>query len=143
MAALPYIQLYVSDYIADTVHLTTEEHGAYLLIIMNYWQTGKPIIPNRLPSITKMNHDKWIVIENTIKEFFTTNENGNWVHDRIEEDLDKVLSKSIKASRAGRRSAEKRAAQAIEKQKNLNERSTQNTSAFNHTDTNTYTDTNT
>ena len=43
MAALPYMQLYVADYLADTVHLDADEHGAYLLIIFNYWQTGKPI----------------------------------------------------------------------------------------------------
>ena len=147
MAALPYIQLYVADYLADTMHLTTEENGAYLLIIMNYWQTGKPLIPNRLASITRMHPDKWGAIEGTIKEFFTTNENGHWVHDRIEDDLHKVLSKSIKASRAGRKSAEKRALQATEKHKNLNERSTDVPKTLqrkgNHTDTNTDTYTNT
>jgi len=48
MAALPYIQLYVADYLADTIHLETDEHGAYLLIIMNYWQTGQQIPENRI-----------------------------------------------------------------------------------------------
>ena len=51
MAALPYMQLYIADYLADTMHLSAEEHGAYLLLMFNYWQTGKPIPKNRLAKI--------------------------------------------------------------------------------------------
>jgi uncharacterized protein YdaU (DUF1376 family) len=40
MAALPYMQFHIAEYLADTSHLTTEEHGAYLLLIFNYWQRG-------------------------------------------------------------------------------------------------------
>ncbi len=52
MAALPYIQRYTADYLADTIHLFTEEHGAYLLLMFNYGQTGRPI-PQGRPAKTE------------------------------------------------------------------------------------------
>ena len=79
MAALPYMQLYIADYLADTMHLSTEEHGAYLLLMFNYWQTGRPIPKNRLSKIARLSNDRWDAVEPSLKEFF--NDNGTeWVY---------------------------------------------------------------
>lgn len=86
MAALPYIQLYIADYLADTMHLSTEEHGAYLLLIFNYWQTGKPISKSRLRAIARVDTDRWPDIEETLSEFFE-DDGERWTHSRIEDDL--------------------------------------------------------
>ena len=115
MATLPYVQLYVSDYLSDTQHLTAEEHGAYLLLIMNYWQTEKPIPQNRLQGISRVFNDRWTSVKDTLSEFFTEDENGCWYHTRIEQDLQKVKQKSKQASEAGKKSAQKR---ALKKPKN-------------------------
>ena len=117
MAALPYIQLYVADYLADTMHLTTEDHGAYLLLIFNYWQTGKAIPKKRLPSVTRMSNERWADVEETLKEFFIETPTGEWFHPRIEADLEKVKGKSEQASAAGKVSARLRAEKKKEEQK--------------------------
>lgn len=141
MAALPYIQLYVADYLADTMHLTTEEHGAYLLLIMNYWQTGHPIPKRRLASVARLSNDRWTDVEKSLSEFFTETPTGEWYHARIEGDLAKVLSKSEQASAAGKASAAARAnAQTRMNTDNSNGRSTVVASPLNHTDTDIDTD---
>ncbi len=91
MAALPYMQLYVADYLADTMHLTTEEHGAYLLLIFNYWQTGKPLPKRRLHRIARVSADQWPEIEHALSEFFE-DDGENWIHLRIERDIELVLT---------------------------------------------------
>jgi uncharacterized protein YdaU (DUF1376 family) len=101
MAALPYMQLYIADYLADTMHLSTEEHGAYLLLMFNYWQTGRAIPKSRLAKIARISNERWISVESSLKEFF--NDNGtDWVHERIERDLEMVRSSQRQKSDAGR-----------------------------------------
>lgn len=108
MAALPYMQLYVADYLADTAHLTTEEHGAYLLLLFSYWQTGKPLRGDRLASVARLSNERWNDVEPTLKEFFHVDK-GMWMHFRVEADLEKVDSKSKKNSDAGKASAKAKA----------------------------------
>jgi uncharacterized protein YdaU (DUF1376 family) len=108
MAALPYLQLYVADYLSDTMHLSTEEHGAYILLIMNYWQTGKPINSKHIKAITKLSNERITDVIETLQHFFNVDVDGLWFHKRIEADLEKVRDKSIKSSNAGKISAELR-----------------------------------
>ncbi|HAP0069511.1 TPA: DUF1376 domain-containing protein [Escherichia coli] len=107
MAALPYMQLYIADYLADTMHLSAEEHGAYLLLMFNYWQTGKPIPKNRLAKIARLTNERWADVEPSLQEFFCDNDE-EWVHLRIEEDLASVREKLTKKSAAGKASVQAR-----------------------------------
>lgn len=104
MASLPYMQLYVADYLADTMHLTVEQHGAYLLLIMNYWQTGKPLPDNdqRLQCICKASAEQWQELRPALEEFFII-QGGYWYHNRIEDDLEKVRAKSESARKAAQK----------------------------------------
>lgn len=137
MAALPYMQLYVAEYLADTAHLRAAEHGAYLLLLMNYWQRGKPLIDadDRLASVARMSNEDWNWCRPIIAEFFEVRD-GLWFHKRVERDLAKVNGVCESARRAGIASAKAR------NKDTLNDRSTTAEQpperALNHTDT--YTD---
>jgi uncharacterized protein YdaU (DUF1376 family) len=118
MAALPYMQFYVADYLADTMHLTAEEHGAYLLLLFNYWQTGKPLPDNdvRLMNIARVKtNERWTDVKRTLNEYFV-NVDGLLIHPRIEADLQFVNDKQKKAVNAGKQSAIAR--EAIKSAKN-------------------------
>lgn len=135
MAALPYIQLYVSDYLSDAAHLTAIQHGAYLLLIFNYWQKGHALNNSneRLANVARMSNAEWEENKAVIAEFFRI-EGDEWHHDRIDSDLFAVAAKSTKASRAGKASANNRAASV---QQSSSERSTDVEQTLNHTDTDT------
>lgn len=137
MAALPYMQLYITDYLADTAHLTTEEHGAYLLLLFNYWQTGKPLPINRLARISRLSNERWTDVEQVLNEYFTVVD-GCWVHKRIEKDLDRVKGVQESKSAAGKASAE-----AKKKAQKTATHSTSVEQPLNTTSTNKDTDTNT
>jgi uncharacterized protein YdaU (DUF1376 family) len=109
MAALPYMPLFVADYLADAAHLTTTQHGAYLLLIMNYWQRGGPLPDDdkRLASITRLGPREWARNRHVLEEFFTLT-HGAWVHNRIDNELARVADKSLKSKRAAQASVERR-----------------------------------
>lgn len=43
MSQAPSLPLFVDAYLGDTTHLSTEEHGAYLLLLMAMWRRGGSI----------------------------------------------------------------------------------------------------
>lgn len=101
MAALPYMRMYWADYDADTAHLTTMQHGIYLMLIKNYWQRGAPL-PNddaRLAKIAGVSVRDWKHNRDTILEFFTKQENL-LVHPRLALELSRVEAKSLKCKDA-------------------------------------------
>jgi len=101
-----WMPLDVGDYLADTRRLTTEHHGAYLLLIMEYWQKGTPLPDDddQLGQITGLGK-RFKAARVTLQQFFKV-EDGQWRHGRVEEEqikANKFVEKSrINGAKGGR-----------------------------------------
>ena len=86
--ATVWMPFYWAEYLADTEHLSTEEHGAYLLLIGAYWRAGGPLVDDdrRLARITRLSLRRWKVIRETLAEFFTITDQ-KWHLKRIDDEL--------------------------------------------------------
>ena len=83
-----WMPMFWGDYLKATGHLSTEQHGAYLLLIAHYWTTGKPLCDdlNELANITKLSPTKWKNASRAVRELFLEKD-GLLYHKRIEEEL--------------------------------------------------------
>lgn len=100
-----WIPFYVSDYLKDTMHLTTEQHGAYMLLIMAYWVNQGPLASDdeTLMAITRQTPAQWKKNKNTILRFFQ-HESDAIRHKRIEREI----QDAIKRKKKGHTNAQKR-----------------------------------
>ena len=82
--------LYVADYLADTTSLSTTEHGAYMLLIMHYWQhRGLPGASLKMARICRMTQEEWLEISDDMAALFEP----DWTHKRIDEELERADEK--------------------------------------------------
>ena len=88
--------LYIGDYLADTARLTTEQHGAYLLLLMDYWRSGRlPDNDQVLAQISKLSPDAWGNAKAMLKQFFSISD-GYWIHARVEKELNLAMQNKAK-----------------------------------------------
>jgi len=94
-----WMPLYVGDYLRDTGHLNTAQHGAYLLLIMHYWQHGGlPKSESELAAIARLPTRKWRALSVPIKVLF----DDDWTHRRIDKELAKTDRAIMRRRLAGR-----------------------------------------
>lgn len=96
-----FMRFYVADYLADTTDLTTEEHGAYLLLLLNLWKRdGRlPCQPERLARMVGMTLDRWESVWMVIGRFFALDD-GHITQARLRRELDAAKERSDDAKRA-------------------------------------------
>ncbi len=103
MAKRPWMPLYTGDYLKDTPHLMATESGAYLHLLMHYWDRGGPIPDDDklLCRIAKVHPPHWPRIRKVLECFFSlTKTPGSWYHQRVELEISKQSEISNKRKEA-------------------------------------------
>lgn len=88
-----WFPFYIGDYLADTMHLNTQQHGAYLLLLLSYYKNRGPIADNDtiLAVITRMTLSDWMESRSALEKFFKI-EAGYWTHKRADAEIFKRQS---------------------------------------------------
>jgi len=108
MAEFPALTLWTDSYLADTRMLSTVEHGAYLLLLMESWRRPHCDLPDDdkiLARLAGLARDEWDEIKPTIMGFWTYDGRSKTWHQkrlRKERDAARVRSKSAKDKAAKR-----------------------------------------
>lgn len=82
-----WMPLYIADYLADTTHLSAEQHGAYILMLMASWKRGGSLPDDgpQLASIARLDAAKWRKHEPILRAFFDA-EGGLLIQKRLAEE---------------------------------------------------------
>jgi uncharacterized protein YdaU (DUF1376 family) len=100
--------VHIGDYLADTMHLSTEQHGAYLLLLFHLWRHG--ILHDDdvvLAQITGLDPGAWSNSRAAIVEFFEIYD-GLWHHGRVEQERIRAAARQQSNSNKARLAAYRR-----------------------------------
>ena len=103
-----WMPFYVGDYLSATGRLTTEQHGAYLLILLDYWKNGPP--PNDdavLAALARMSPAAWRKAKPALIGFFEVRD-GLLIQKRVEKERERTTEITEERSKAGKIGAAKR-----------------------------------
>lgn len=99
-----WMPLYVADYLAVTPHLTTEQHGAYLLLIMACWKLDGRLPDNddQLATIARVSPAIWKKHRLVIRPLFVAAD-GFLTHKRVTAERERAQALSDVRRESGRK----------------------------------------
>jgi uncharacterized protein YdaU (DUF1376 family) len=107
-----WMPLVVDKYLGDTTHLTTEQHGAYLLLLMAMWKKGGRLqdVDAQLAQIVRLPLARWKqAIRPVLVDDCLLKAEGGWItQKRLAAELERAQKHSAAKAEAGSRGAAKR-----------------------------------
>lgn len=101
MAELPFMPLWTDAYLADTDHLSFEEHGVYLKLLMTIWRTPGCQIPNDQEWICRrlrVSKDLFETLVQPVLEEYLDNTGNHITSRRLQREYKIAQEKSLKQS---------------------------------------------
>jgi uncharacterized protein YdaU (DUF1376 family) len=102
VSKLPFLPLWTEDYLGATRHLSTTEHGAYLLLLMEAWRRPACCLPDDdgvLARLAGMPAEDWAVSKANVMAFWKRDgRSRTWTQLRLKSEADKAAMRSKSAS---------------------------------------------
>lgn len=103
MADFPTLPFHTDAYLADTEHLSLEEHGAYLKLLMVAWRSPGCSLPDddkRIAIILGVSIRRWRDVLRPVIEPFWTIEGGFWRQKKLTKTREHVAKISLERRKA-------------------------------------------
>lgn len=103
MSAFPSLPLFTDAFIADTGHLSAQETGAYLMLMMVAWRSPECRLPDnddKLARWARVDRRTWLRIKSTVLEFWTLDD-GFWTQKRLSKEREFVSKRAEVARENG------------------------------------------
>ena len=117
----PWMPLFWGDFLANTMHLSAQEAGAYLFLIAHAWEHDGEIPGERvrLARIAHVRPDQWNKVWNALECFFEIKANSQaigrtYVHMRVLDELHRLGKISSKRKAAAEQKQRKSLANGVE-----------------------------
>lgn len=112
MSDLPYMKAFCRDYLADTRHLSPEQHGFYWLMLLTAWQ-HEARLPNdekKLARIVGVSVARWRKVSPDVVKLWTVTDCGQFIYQKRQLfEFNEANVDRAQKSAAGKESARRRA----------------------------------
>lgn len=119
MSRFPSLPLFTDAFIADTGHLSLEQRGAYLMLLMLAWRSPGCSLPNddaKLARMLGVTLKRWAGLKPEVMAFWTLSED-RWMQKRLTRERDFVAEKVEKRRDAGSKGGRPKSLKTLDQDK--------------------------
>lgn len=99
-----FYRRHIGDYARKAGHLSMLEHGAYTLILDAYYDREQPLTTSECMRICRASSTaERNAVKTVLNEFFVQRDDGCWVQNRVEEEIQAVAARAEIARQNGQK----------------------------------------